>query len=83
MTTDGRIHVRRLTRTGDMAWLDHAECRDLDPAIFFPAQHANLGPALKVCRQCPVRTECLNHALGAPEPVGVWGGVSAKARGRM
>ena len=36
--------------------------------------------AKAVCAGCPVRRECLDHALTSGEPYGVWGGLSEGER---
>ncbi|MFO7701064.1 MAG: WhiB family transcriptional regulator, partial [Acidimicrobiia bacterium] len=36
--------------------------------------------ALAVCAACPVRVECLGHALATNERFGVWGGTTEKER---
>ncbi|MEV7174880.1 WhiB family transcriptional regulator [Streptomyces sp. NPDC093224] len=36
--------------------------------------------AKEVCALCPVRAECLRHALSVQEPYGVWGGLSEEER---
>lgn len=36
--------------------------------------------AKQVCRGCPVRRECLEHALAARETDGVWGGLTPEER---
>ncbi|MBQ0851532.1 WhiB family transcriptional regulator [Streptomyces sp. NPDC057621] len=66
-------------------WRDYAECRTVDPDLFFPI--GNTGPALvqiedakSVCRRCPVREECLNWALDTGQSIGVWGGTSESER---
>jgi hypothetical protein len=52
----------------------------MDPALFVPAKPNGerttdqLAPALAVCRDCPVRPDCLTHALDAGEQGAVWGG---------
>lgn len=35
------------------------------------------------CNLCPVRTDCLNHALAKQEPAGVWGGMTTYQRGLL
>lgn len=35
------------------------------------------------CQLCPVRTECLQHALDDREPAGVWGGMTTYQRGLL
>lgn len=66
-------------------WQDHALCTDVDHDIFFPEKDdlATLRTAQQVCADCPVRTQCLEHALTHGEQAGVWGGVSAAARRRL
>ncbi|MFJ2262901.1 WhiB family transcriptional regulator [Streptomyces sp. NPDC087844] len=66
-------------------WREYAECRTVDPDLFFPI--GSTGPALvqiedakSVCRRCPVREECLNWALDTGQSIGVWGGRSEAER---
>jgi len=63
-------------------WADHAACKGVDPNVFHPVRGEDLGAARSYCEGCPVRAECLDHALRF-EPHGVWGGTSAKQRIRM
>lgn len=35
------------------------------------------------CRACPLRVMCLEYALTAEEPAGVWGGLTAKERSSL
>jgi WhiB family redox-sensing transcriptional regulator len=66
-------------------WQHRAACRDEDPELFFPI--GNSGPALlkieeakSVCRQCPVREQCLQWALETGQDAGIWGGLSEDER---
>ena len=68
-------------------WQEHGACRNLRTARFFHAegqrgsQRAQLEHAAKaVCATCPVLRACRKHALGVPEPYGVWGGLSETER---
>lgn len=65
-------------------WMDAAVCRGLDPALFFPERGgtADAAAARVVCESCPVRAECLAHAVVHREDEGVWGGMTAGARKR-
>jgi WhiB family transcriptional regulator, redox-sensing transcriptional regulator len=67
--------------------MERAQCRDHDPALFFPAPGPGMVPsmaaAMALCAMCPVAGECLEYALADPEITGIWGGTSAKARARM
>lgn len=38
--------------------------------------------ALQICTGCPVRPNCLHHALTHPETHGIWGGVIETQRRR-
>ncbi|MDT2005832.1 WhiB family transcriptional regulator [Rhodococcus opacus] len=39
--------------------------------------------AKQVCRGCPVRAQCLDHALEARESHGIWGGYTEDERRRL
>lgn len=63
-------------------WRAQAACRGLDPEFFYAGrgEFEEWAEAKAVCRLCPVRLECLEHALDACERFGVWGGLSHKER---
>ncbi|MFD4741978.1 WhiB family transcriptional regulator [Streptomyces virginiae] len=68
-------------------WQEEAACRALGTDRFFhPAgergeeRTAREQEAKEVCALCPVRTECLSHALRVQEPYGVWGGLTEDER---
>lgn len=58
------------------AWHAHAACSDTpDPDIFFPdSRSPKTGPALEICRRCPVRKQCYDAAVSNDERYGIWGG---------
>lgn len=62
------------------AWRDEALCRQTDPELFFPGKGKSCEPAIRVCQGCPVRAECLGHAIRYRETHGVWGGLSPRQR---
>nr|WP_166659898.1 WhiB family transcriptional regulator [Actinomycetospora succinea] len=62
-----------------MDWRHSARCRDEDPETLF-VQGALQRDAREVCRSCPVRTECLAHALDNRIRFGVWGGMTERER---
>ena len=64
-------------------WNTRAACRGLDPLIFFPATEEEAEVAKDVCAACDVRESCLEHALGAREREGVWGGCTERERRRI
>lgn len=62
-------------------WRDEALCAQTDPDLFFPdvgGTHAT--EARNVCLACPVRLRCMQHAIKENETVGIWGGLSPRAR---
>ena len=69
-----------LTDCATWAWQLHALCRGMPPTVFYPPEDER-GPrrrrrqhrAKRICRHCPVKNECLEHALTWPELDGVWG----------
>lgn len=70
-------------RSQGRAWMDEAACRYIGSEPFFPpAELAQDSPVRSVCRECPVRIECLGTSLGNREVCGVWGGFTASERER-
>lgn len=63
----------------DDAWGERAVCRTADPEALF-AEGAAQVRAKAVCSGCPVRTECLAHALDQRIEHGVWGGMTDRER---
>ncbi|MCB5905902.1 WhiB family transcriptional regulator [Streptomyces pinistramenti] len=70
----------------DHNWHARSLCQGMDAAeadrLFFPAprDHRAIAEARQICRPCPVRTECFNHALDNAIPEGIWGGLTASER---
>lgn len=65
-------------------WVEDALCAQTDPEAFYPDSALSGAPEAKaVCRACPVRLECLTHALEADEMHGIWGGLSSTERRRL
>jgi WhiB family redox-sensing transcriptional regulator len=73
-----------LTATPD--WMLRAACRGATP-VMFPVQRERIPAAKAICARCPVRPQCLDHAVTHHERWGVWGaevreGIRAAARAR-
>lgn len=77
-------------------WRDRAACLGMDTAVFFPNIDARTrnrpnpervaaacAAAVAICRRCPVRTDCLAHALEVGETEGVWGGTDPVERRKL
>jgi WhiB family redox-sensing transcriptional regulator len=67
----------------NLSWRNKAACHGLAPAIFFPAEDEDIGPAKEVCGECPVQEACLEHALTLREKDGIWGGYTERERRRL
>ena len=65
--------------TVNLDWQKDAGCRDTGHNAWYPADdvrvHSDFETLRRVCRECPVQSECLSHAIHHEE-FGFWGGVS-------
>ena len=71
-----------------MNWRLRAECRDLDPDVFFPIGKSGMSlvqiaEAKTVCGRCPVLEQCLDWAVSAVQVEGIWGGTTENERRAM
>jgi WhiB family redox-sensing transcriptional regulator len=66
-------------RTDRWNWRMAARCRTTDADGLF-VTGARQREARMFCRSCPVRTECLAHALDERIEFGVWGGMTERER---
>ena len=64
---------------GRRNWRASARCRTVDAEGLF-VTGARQREARGFCRTCPVRTECLAHALDQRIEFGVWGGMTERER---
>ena len=64
---------------GRVNWRAAARCRTADAEGLF-VKGARQREARDFCRTCPVRTECLAHALDHQVEFGVWGGMTERQR---
>lgn len=67
----------------EYAWMQNAQCRGIDPEVFFPNDGTGFSEAARVCAQCIVKSECLEYALEKRIEHGVWGGASERERRRI
>lgn len=69
------------------AWLDRAACADLElerlSTFFLEAGRSLSNDAVALCERCPVRRECLHHAIDREITSGYFGGLSPSARRRL
>jgi WhiB family redox-sensing transcriptional regulator len=68
-------------------WLTRAACRPYGSELFFPAKadfrNSEIARAKAICRECPVREECLQTAMDGREKIGIWGGFTPEERARL
>lgn len=67
----------------EVDWRLRAACRGIDPIVFHPSEGDEGAEAKAVCAVCPVREDCLDHAITVREKDGVWGGLTAIERRRL
>lgn len=75
----------------DPTWRDRAACLGADPELFFPYGYSSqyqrqIDAAKAVCADCPVRAECLDHAInGKPsfDTDGIRAGLDPDQRTRL
>lgn len=87
------MSLRELILTEE--WVEHAQCAGTDTKIFFQLDAPGKGGrssvttvqatalAVSICNACEVREECLEYALDTNQLFGIWGGKTAKERGRI
>jgi WhiB family redox-sensing transcriptional regulator len=64
-------------------WHASANCRGLDPALFYPERGGDTDTPKAVCRGCVVKAECLEDALARAERFGIWGAMATRERKRL
>jgi WhiB family redox-sensing transcriptional regulator len=66
----------------DLSWQADGRCTHTNPEVWFPKVGSNGTDAKRICRNCPVRVECLDYAmsLGVDTTFGIWGGTSKRER---
>ncbi|CAB4576897.1 MAG: WhiB family transcriptional regulator [Actinobacteria bacterium] len=73
-----------IEHTPELPWLEHAACGDLEldqlDLFFVEAGRTIAASTVALCRKCPVRRECLDHAYEHEIVSGYFGGVSPGRR---
>jgi WhiB family redox-sensing transcriptional regulator len=67
----------------DTEWMARGNCAHESPSRFFPSDGVGVEIARRICATCPVKDECLEHALVNRIDHGVWGGASERERRRI
>lgn len=80
-------------KAADLSWQDRSACNGVDVNLFYgtsvdgnreypPETRDREAHAKQLCRDCPVRTACLQYALDTGEKYGIWGGLDPDERKR-
>lgn len=66
-------------------WVEEASCRGISGDMFYPELYIQeeIVAAKRVCDACPVKAECLDHAMTNREIFGIWGGTTEIERNRI
>lgn len=64
-------------------WFADAACHGAGNADWFDTDGAGATRARQVCQRCTVLAQCLAYAVADPQLTGIWGGLSARERGRL
>lgn len=80
-SAEGSSEEQERVGSDRFTWLNRTACSDLTIGHFFvEAGHAISEDVLNVCRGCPVRLECLEHAYSMNISGGYFGGMSPGQR---
>lgn len=75
--------LNNLLRLQELWWQVDANCKDVDPDIFFPDRGASTRKAKELCNACEVQEHCLEYAIVNAEKFGIWGGLSERERRKI
>lgn len=77
-------------RLASQAWRESAACAGQPVEWWYPSGPDSTrtkisnrivdAPGIPICRTCPVRLACLDHAISTREPDGIWGGLTPASR---
>ena len=61
-------------------WRDLVHCNPGNAHLFHSEDLIDRAAAIAICKGCPVRVQCLNHAVTEVETEGIWGGTDIELR---
>jgi WhiB family redox-sensing transcriptional regulator len=64
-------------------WRALGACSKTDPDLWFAVGAMEHKQAKRICRECPVQSQCLAYAMDAPVDHGIWGGLTERERRRF
>ena len=80
--------MEQLLAPPEAGWREEAACLSYPAVLFFGVddnespieRRAREEQAKSICANCSVRSECLDFAISAREPYGIWGGLTELER---
>lgn len=65
--------------------MSEVACKDMDVNIFFPPPGGQelVAQAKAICNSCDYKHACFQYAMENRIQHGIWGGTTARERGRM
>ena len=63
-------------------WRAAGLCSRTNPDLWFSPGAVEHKEAKRICRDCPVRQQCLQYAMETPVDHGIWGGMTERERRR-
>jgi hypothetical protein len=61
-------------------WQSSANCNEEDHGLFFSQARGKMDMAIKICKPCPVKGECLKFAMDENIEHGIYGGLTPTQR---
>lgn len=75
------VALRKLVNRSE--WVEDALCAQVDPELWYSEKGGSTREAKRICKQCPVRVQCLEEAMAAGDRHGIWGGLSERERAAL
>jgi WhiB family redox-sensing transcriptional regulator len=77
-----KLEVTQAPYIHGTAWMEQANCKG-NTLLMFPKEHKDItyiAKARAICKECTVRTQCLEYALQYPpaDMHGVWAGLTSR-----
>lgn len=83
---DPMAHAINIIKNRNRDWVAEAACKGMDTDLFFLDQFGQAANTerLKIvrplCKECPVRQQCLEYAVDNSIDIGIWGGLTGRER---
>lgn len=68
--------------SSEEGWRYRANCKGLDPELFYSFKPDVVVEAQSLCNTCPVQTNCHALAVASSQQWGVWAGIDYSPKGR-